>query len=480
MYFYENLLFPEFWNDTIIPMIKYNYITDKNANDALVLEAYTRKNAIQLKKEIESSRNINKLIIYQLEPLLKDHWWAAKGLIKNLKHADEIWDYDLDNIEVLRQHGINAKFKPIKYFPLHTPELSFDDMDIDVLFFGRFTPKREQLIRQITTSLSYNYDELWLAKKNFLWVHNVNGELLEKYINRSKIVINLLTHDCNQNRQNQTRIAYLLNRNKLVLSEKAPINYFGDSIIEFTDAQDYKEKLLDIFLNEKWKNIQTNYHLPYKRIACFFHVDQTKSNWAVIFSQQIKKLYTSGLINEIDHFHVGVNGDEPLPEECKKINRIKINNNKHLESDTLYDLWKFSQSAEGYRILYLNNNIDKKNIIHDDNHLDHWYRYIEEFNINHWQKCLNLLKEHDCVGTECEHNIINEENTIWYKGNIWWANSNYIKSLDPVFLYENQSKDSAQYWIGTGFPNYFYFCNSNKNFEKQIILEYDYQPYKSW
>ena len=54
-----------------------------------------------------------KLVVYQLEQMYNGCKYANKHVFEWLEGADEIWDYDLDNIEWLAKKGIQASFHPM-------------------------------------------------------------------------------------------------------------------------------------------------------------------------------------------------------------------------------------------------------------------------------------------------------------------------------------------------------------------------------
>ena len=247
--------------ETIVEMIKEVYETKDNVDDFLILGQYLHIPAEQIKKNIQSSEKINKLIVYQLEPLVANHWWQTQHIINNIRHADEVWDYDLQNIEILRRHGIDAKFKPIKYAKNLERIQNSENPDIDLLFYGTPTPYRQDFIRNFTTNLVIYPGEELIAKLNFVWLYNISDHKLDEFIGRSKIVLNLPPYE-SETRQQQTRIGYLLNNNKCVLSKHSPINYFGDSIIEFGDYNNLKNQVLHVIQNNKWQNNNNSFKKP--------------------------------------------------------------------------------------------------------------------------------------------------------------------------------------------------------------------------
>jgi hypothetical protein len=88
-----------------------------------------------------------------------------------------------------------------------------------------------------------------------------------------------------------------------------------------------------------------------------------------------------------------------------------------------------------------------------------WNQYIDYFNIERWTDCVQALDDgYDTAGTnwwEPKH----------YSGNVWWAQSNYIRRL-PLFPLPHlinfrknlhfalSNRHDAEHWIGLADPKY--------------------------
>lgn len=203
------------------------------------------------------------------------------------------------------------------------------------------------------------------------------------------------------------------------------------------------------------------------KIAIFYHIYQV-NHWAQLFEQQIVALQQSGVYDAASYIHFGINGDEPLPFNLVKVNKVKRNSRTDLESDTLADLFKFCVKNPDYKVLY----IHSKGVTWVDHELkvnvDSWIRYLNYFNVTRWKDCVDLLNDYDCVGTEWETEAhISDEKVVspHYAGNFWWANASYINQLDPGYLYVNNGwqRWQGEFWIGTGDPNHYNYYTSNVN-----------------
>lgn len=224
------------------------------------------------------------------------------------------------------------------------------------------------------------------------------------------------------------------------------------------------------------------------KLAIFYHVAQLNGQkWKLVYQQQIHNIVFSGLYDAIDHFTICVSGNEPLPELLPKMN-IEINHDHVLEADTLKKLYDFASTHKDYGILYLHT----KGITHVqypllDYNTNRWRLYLEYFCINKWQQSVDLLKDHDCVGTEFWNSAWLRKQELaapHYSGNFWWATSEYISKLNPTYLYDATIEDisapryKSEFWIGTGNPKFYNYTNVVDKlidlYEERYYLPTDY------
>ena len=250
MRYYYGSRFKEHW-EHIAKMVEENYSQDYDDNDCLILSVHLIKDIHNGVEIIEDyNPDYNKKIVYQLEPLVENHWFGMTDMINYIRDYDEVWDYDLNNIEILKQNGIDAKFKPLIYSENLKRIENKEEPDIDVLFYGTQTTYR---IKTISTLIGrYLYCDI-----NFISINNVTGSLLDDFISRSKIILDLSNDGyLHQRIQKQTRIFYALINNKCVISEKSDKNYFGNLITEVNIDEDLSELgniINDYIYNKKWK-----------------------------------------------------------------------------------------------------------------------------------------------------------------------------------------------------------------------------------
>lgn len=246
-------LYATHWRDISL-MLEDNYAKDIDAN--IIVGSCTLYSVEHFRKVGVVNRD--KVIVYQLEPLIEGHWHKREKIINNLKGADEVWDYDLDNIEILKQYGIDAKYRPCLYSESLKRIENSPEPDIDILFYGTPSPRRTKFI----------YDSLYGSVIPEKWINTITGcrtvilhhfwgKELDHFISRSKIVVNLSPYD-NTSVQQQTRIFYLLTNNKCVISEKSNKNYFGGLIQEFSTPQEMFYTVAELLDGDKWKEYTHN------------------------------------------------------------------------------------------------------------------------------------------------------------------------------------------------------------------------------
>ena len=216
-----------FFSDIATMLLEY-FDTEYMKDTVIVLGSYIKFSAPELKKMYPGK----KLIIYQLEQLIKipgDTWHNTDRTIKNLIGADEIWDYDQLNIKFLEiYHNICVdRYIPMRYTKSLDKGMEYSGKeDIDLLFYGQLFGRRLRIVQKLEQSI---YD-----KVKFVTLFGIQGEQLDEYIGRSKVVLNLHAFEP-YHRQEQSRIFYLLINGKCVLSEESQLNNYGNMITECTE-----------------------------------------------------------------------------------------------------------------------------------------------------------------------------------------------------------------------------------------------------
>lgn len=202
----------------------------------------------------------NKVAVYQLEQLFEGSPWLNDEGLRNLKMADQVWDYDINNIELLKSKGIDPLLKPM----LYTEELKViddaKDKDIDILFYGALSPRRRKLLLEVQKHFNCHVAE-------YVW-----GDRLYDLIGRSKIILNL--HYYESARQEQVRMFFLLCNNKCIVTEPSPINYF-DGMVVTSKLEKLGNTLQQLLENDLWKTIVE----PVKERFLYYTAHKTQKYW---------------------------------------------------------------------------------------------------------------------------------------------------------------------------------------------------------
>lgn len=188
-----------------------------------------------------------KIIIYQLEHMVGNGYWKdTNSIINNFKDCDELWDFDLLNIKYLKMYYNIDVDRHVPLLYTHSLDRDFNQWinhDIDLLFYGNMTEKRFNYIQMMERSF-YN-------RLKFVFAFGIEGKELDKYIERSKIILNIHAFDP-YSRQEQPRIFYLLINGKCVLSEETQLNYYDDMIVEF-NKNNFCEKINYLLMNDRYR-----------------------------------------------------------------------------------------------------------------------------------------------------------------------------------------------------------------------------------
>lgn len=254
MFYWHSKYLPNVWH-SLYRMIEENY-NDGGSDTAIIMGIYVFCEKQKILSDLP--KNINKVIVYQTEPLVDNHWHTKDKIIENLKTYDEVWEFDYDNYELLLKNGINAKFKPVKYTSSLKKINSNVEQDIDILFYGTLTEHRSKFLDYFFGKYICRSDEEYerYRDKSFVMLNGIDDKRLDEFISRSKIILNLQPHKQmnNMDRQSQVRIFYPLINGKCIVSEKSARNYFGNCIIEMDNPQQFGEIVMDLLMSGDWKN----------------------------------------------------------------------------------------------------------------------------------------------------------------------------------------------------------------------------------
>jgi hypothetical protein len=199
----------------------------------------------------------------------------------------------------------------------------------------------------------------------------------------------------------------------------------------------------------------------------FYHIADLP-NWKPLVEEKIQLMKNKNLWQSFNTIfllcHYNRNSFTPWLNQFKTDNRIntilytdsqnplgEIYSNitiKEICDDLKNNTKIFRYHTKGLSQLYT----DNKQIALD------WNKYIDYYNIIQWKNTITHLDNYDTVG-------VNVHQPIHYSGNIYWANSDYIKTL-PQFpkphnnnykklIPESYSlRHDSELWIGLNNPNY--------------------------
>ena len=162
------------FNDTIDSL--KNEFKDDKSNIVIICGAhdFSRTQSIDLYK-----KKYDKVIVFNQEPLTAtQRQFMHKGYFAWLKQADEVWDYDEQNIEVLKLIRPDVKLhilKPYKDWSKYSPV----EKDIDILFYGALNEHRAKILNELK------------KKYKVAIIQTGDGGVLDSWIGRSKVLLNL-------------------------------------------------------------------------------------------------------------------------------------------------------------------------------------------------------------------------------------------------------------------------------------------------
>lgn len=205
-----------------------------------------------------------------------------------------------------------------------------------------------------------------------------------------------------------------------------------------------------------------------KNIKIFYHT-YLINDYISVVTEQLTHIICSKLYDKCQKIYIGVVGDEIskkwITDIVKNYSKIELHYfDNGDEKDTLNLITPLGQSNDS--ILY----IHTKGITHTNTDYicqQQWRRLLNYKNIIEWKKCLNDLNTYDCVGA-----LYREDTWVGYhphfSGNFWWANYDYILTLNPFYLDKNYThhRMGAEFWIGSNI-NAKFKCSYNYDFQQE-------------
>ena len=198
------------FNDTI-ESLKHEF-KDDTSNTLVICGAhdFSRTQSIDIYK-----KKYDKVIVFNQEPLTAtQRQFMHKNYFVWLKQADEVWDYDEQNInEVLQFIRPDVKLhvlKPYKDWSVYQPV----EKDIDILFYGSINEHRARVLNELKKRYKVVILNSW------------DGRVLDSHIMRSKVLLNLHFY-YESSMQEQARMIRWIGAPCRIISEKSWKNYLG-------------------------------------------------------------------------------------------------------------------------------------------------------------------------------------------------------------------------------------------------------------
>ena len=221
--------------------------TSSNYDDTVVVLGYNVMNPNNI-DDIRSKHPGCKLAVYNLEQLYDGSPWVNHDSLIWFRKSDEIWDYNLENINYLARNGISGvKYHPIKWVnSLKTlPEIKPDDMLYDVLFYGEETLRRYRILHGIMIND---------RKLKIVTATGVSGESLDYLISHSKIILNIHAFDDYMN-QEIVRLFYPLINGRCVLTEKSRNDSYAGNSVVYCTLSNIGSRIKELLTDDKWLTV---------------------------------------------------------------------------------------------------------------------------------------------------------------------------------------------------------------------------------
>jgi hypothetical protein len=213
-----------------------------------------------------------------------------------------------------------------------------------------------------------------------------------------------------------------------------------------------------------------------EKIGIFYHLWQGPT-WETMFNDQMSILFDSGLLDAAEFVHVGINGEKEPIFKSEKIQYHFNQNPYREETDTMVSLLNFARKNNGYKLLYFHTKglsfalrpmPPAEPFGNAIQYVYHWRKMMEYYAVFQWEDCIKILNKYDAVGP-----LFRLDPRPHYSGGFWWANSEYIDTLNHSLL-ESFNRFDKEFWIGSGSGAY---ANLHESGVNHYYQEY---PEENW
>lgn len=207
------------FNDTLYSL--KSEFRDDATNDVIVCGAHDFSKT----QSIDSlKRRYSRVILFNQEPLTAtQRRFMHRGYFDWLKQADEVWDYDEKNIELLKMIRPDVELhvlKPYKDWSVYKPV----EKDIDILFYGTMNEHRSKILNELK------------KKHRVVILNSWDGRAIDSHIVRSKILLNIHYYfECAM--QEQARMIRWIGAPCRIVSERSWKNYLNVEEFDYEDLR---------------------------------------------------------------------------------------------------------------------------------------------------------------------------------------------------------------------------------------------------
>ena len=175
-----------------------------------------------------------------------------------------------------------------------------------------------------------------------------------------------------------------------------------------------------------------------------------------ILQSQMRALKDSGLLDEADEFHVGINGGHEDAEiirllaPCSKVDIREHGLGATTEIPTLKWLQDWLPAHRGWFVLY--HHCKGVGHPHDEFHQQHRH-VMEKAVVTNWRTCVkDLERGYDAVGVNLVHPV--KRPVLpgrFFAGNFWWGRADYLLKLPQLpSTCSWSNRCMAELWVGSG------------------------------
>jgi hypothetical protein len=185
-------------------------------------------------------------ISYNFEQLITNKIWQPT-FFENLKNAELVLDYSLENIDELKKYDIKAHFLPLGY--TKNMEYNNDNLNktVDFTFLGAINNFRYDKLKSLI-NIYYKSNDRFIISNNY-W-----GDDLKKLYNKTKIGLNIHYYS-GRTILEVHRIIPLIANKILVISEKSNDEWYDNkysNLIDFFENENYINDCLKLL--KKYNN----------------------------------------------------------------------------------------------------------------------------------------------------------------------------------------------------------------------------------